>query len=170
MSRMLLPIDDSSKLDYALRYAAMRQRESHLPIQVHVLHVETPLSSYIASKLPAGVVKRYHDDRSRQVLEPVAAALARMNIPYKTHTVLGDPVRCIVEFAAEAHVGRIVMVTHTRQSIPEVLLGSVTAGVLQHAPVPVEVVPIEPGSRLSVYARAAGAGAAILTLVYLALE
>ena len=170
MSRMLLPIDDSSKLDYALRYAAMRQRESHLPIQVHVLHVETPLSSYVASKLPAGVVKRYHDDHSRQVLEPVAAALARVNIPYKTHTVLGDPVRCIVEFAAEAHVDRIVMVTHTRQTIPEVLLGSVTVGVLQHAPVPVEVVPIEPGSRLSAYARAAGAGAAILTLVYLALE
>src|SRR5262245_12055523 len=93
MSRMLLPIDDSSKLEYALRNAAMRQRESHLPIQVHVLHVETPLSSYVASKLPARAVKRYHDDHSRQVLAPVAAALARASIPYKTHTVLGDPDR-----------------------------------------------------------------------------
>ena len=76
---------------------------------------------------------------------------------------------CIVE-SAETHVDRIVMVTHARPTIPEVLLGSVTAGVLQHAPVPVEVVPIDPGSPVRVYARAAGAGAAILTLVYLALE
>ena len=56
------------------------------------------------------------------------------------------------------------------KTLTEVLLGSVTAGVLQHATVPVEVVPIDPRSRLSVYARAAGAGATILTLVYLALE
>jgi nucleotide-binding universal stress UspA family protein len=170
MSRMLLPIDDSSKLEHALRYAARCRRESHSPVQIHVLHVETPLSSYVASKLPPSSVKRYHDDRSRQVLEPFAAAFARANIPYRTHTVLGDPVGCIVDFAAAARVDRIVMVTHARQTIAEVLLGSVTARVLQHASVPVEVVPIEPGSRLSVYARAAGAGAAILTLVYLALE
>ena len=62
------------------------------------------------------------------------------------------------------------MVTHARESLTEVLLGSVAAGVLQHSVVPVEVVPIEPGSRLSVYARAAGVSATILTLVYLALE
>jgi nucleotide-binding universal stress UspA family protein len=170
MSRILLPIDDSSKLEHALRHAARCQRESHSPIQIHVLHVETPLSSYVASKLPAGATRRYHDDRSREVLEPVAAALARANIPHRIHTAVGDPVTCIVEFAAETHVDRIVMVTRARPTIPEVLLGSVTAGVLQHAPVPVEVVPIDPGSPVRVYARAAGAGAAILTLVYLALE
>jgi nucleotide-binding universal stress UspA family protein len=170
MSRLLLPIDDAGKVEQAVRYAAMRQRDSQSPIQVHALHVEAPLSSYVASKLPAGAAKRYHDDHSRRVLEPMAAALARANIPYRTHSVVGDPVRCIVDFAAEARVDRIVLVTRSRQTIPEVLLGSVAAGVLQHAPVPVEVVPIEPGSRLSVYARAAGAGAAVLTLVYFALE
>lgn len=170
MLRLLLPIDDAGKLEHALRYVAMSQRESRSPIQLHILHVETPLSSYVASKLPSGSVKRYHDDHSREALEPVAAAFARANIPYKTHTVVGDPVTCIVDFAADAGIDRIVMVTHARQTIPEMLLGSVTAGVLQHATVPVEVVPMQPGSRLRVYARAAGAGATILTLVYLALE
>jgi hypothetical protein len=51
-----------------------------------------------------------------------------------------------------------------------VLFGSVTAGVLRESPVPAEVVPMKPDSPLAVYARAAGAGATILTLVYLALE
>ena len=170
MSRLLLPIDDASKTEHVLRHASRCRRESHLPLQVHVLHVESPLSRYVASRLPAGAAKRYHDDHSRQVLEPVAAALARAGIAHRVHTAVGDPVRCIVDFAAETHVDRIVMVTRTRPTIPAVLLGSVTAGVLQHAPVPVEVVPIEPQSPVHVYARAAGAGAAILTLVYLALE
>jgi nucleotide-binding universal stress UspA family protein len=170
MLRLLLPVDEARKLDDALRYVAMCQRESRAPLQVHLLHVETPLSRYVASKLPGGAVKRYHDDHSREVLAPMAAAFGRANISHRTHTVVGDPVTSIVEYARDAGVDRIVLVTRARQTIPEVLLGSVTAGVLQQATVPVEVVPIDPGSPLRVYARATGTGAAILTLVYLALE
>jgi nucleotide-binding universal stress UspA family protein len=170
MLRLLLPIDDSGKLDHAVRYVAMCQRESRSPIQLHLLHVELPLSSYVASKLPAGSAKRYHDDHSREVLEPVATEFARAGIRCRTNSVVGDPVDCIVGFARDAGVDRIALVTRARQTLPEVLFGSITAGVLQASPVPVEVVPIEPGSPLRVYARAAGAGATILTLVYLALE
>jgi nucleotide-binding universal stress UspA family protein len=170
MLRLLLPIDDADKLDHAVRYVAMCQRESRAPIQLHLLHVETPLSSYVASKLPAGAAKRYHDDHNREVLGPAADAFARASIPCRTHGVVGDPVQCIVEFARDTSIHRIALVTRARQTLPEVLFGSITSGVLQESPVPVEVVPIEPGSSLRVYARAAGAGATILTLVYLALE
>ena len=170
MLKLLLPIDDASKLAQALCYLAMCERESRWPITVHVLHVEPPLSHYIAEKLPRDSVKSYHTHRSREVLVPVAEAFAQANIAHKTHALVGDPAQCIARFAEEFGVDRIVMVTHARESIPEVLLGSVAAGVLQHSSVPVEVVPVEPGSRLSAYARVAGAGAAILTLAYLALE
>jgi nucleotide-binding universal stress UspA family protein len=170
MLRLLLPIDDAGKLDHAVRYVAMCQRESRSPIQLHVLHVELPLSSYVASKLPAGSAKRYHNDRSREVLEPAADAFAHANIRCRTHTVIGDPAKCIVEFAQDTGIHRIALVTRARQTIPEVLFGSITAGVLQQSSVPVEVVPIESGSPLRVYARAAAAGGTILTLVYLALE
>jgi nucleotide-binding universal stress UspA family protein len=170
MLRLLLPIDDAGKLKHAVRYVAMCQRETSWPIQLHLLHVEAPFSSYVASKLPAGAIRRYHDEHSQAVLEPVAAAFERANIRCQTHAVVGDPVKCIVDHARDAGIDRIVLVTQARQTIPEVLFGSVTSGVLQQSPVPVEVVPIEPGSPLRVYARAAGAGATIPTLVHLALE
>jgi nucleotide-binding universal stress UspA family protein len=170
MLRLLLPIDDAGKLDHAVRYVAVCQRESRSPIQLHLLHVEAPFSSYVAAKLPAGTIRRYHDEHSQAVLEPVAAAFERANIPCRTHTVVGDPVRCIVDHARDTGMDRIALVTQARQTLPEVLFGSVTSGVLRESPVPVEVVPIEPGSPLRVYARVAGAGATILTLVYLALE
>ena len=112
MLRLLLPIDDSGKIEYAVRYVAMCQSESRSPVQLHLLHVETPFSSYIASKVPAGAIKRYHDDHSRAVLEPAAAALARANIPHKTHTVVGDPVQCIVDYARDTGINRIALVTH----------------------------------------------------------
>jgi nucleotide-binding universal stress UspA family protein len=169
MLKVLLPIDDAGKVERALAYLAICQSESRWPIEVHVLHVEPPLSSYVASKLPAASVRRYHEDHSQEVLRPAADAFTDAGIPHRTHALTGDPVQSIVRFARDKGVDRIVMVTYARETLPEVLLGSVTAGVLQLSPVPVEVVPME-GSRLRVYARAAGAGATFLTLVYLALE
>src|SRR5512134_624325 len=142
MLRLLLPIDDARKLDHAVRYVAMCQRESRSPIQLHLLHVEAPFSSYVASKLPAGTIRRYHDEHSQAVLEPVAAAFARASIPCRAHTVVGDPVTCIVNHARDTGMDQIALVTHARQTIPEVLFGSVTSGVLRESPVPVEVVPI----------------------------
>ncbi len=53
MLRVLLPIDDSSKLEQALRDIAMRERESRWPIEVHILHVEPPLSRHIGTSFRA---------------------------------------------------------------------------------------------------------------------
>jgi len=170
MLRLLLPIDDAGKLDHALRYVALAQRKSLGPVQVHLLHVEAPFPSYVASKLPKGTLRRYHEEHTRDVLAPVVAGFTRAGVECRTHSVVGDPVRCIVQHAQEAGIDRIVLVTHARQTLPEVLFGSVTSGVLQESKVPVEVVPMAPDSPLRVYARAAGTGATILTLVYLALE
>jgi nucleotide-binding universal stress UspA family protein len=170
MLRLLLPIDDAGKLGPALRYVAKCQSESRAPILLHVLHVEAPLSSYVAAKLPGGAVKRFHDERSRAVLRPAVDAFAQANIACRTHSVVGDPARCIVEHARDTGVDRIALVTRVRPTIVDHLIGSVTAGVLRESPVPVEVVPMAPGSPLRAYARAAGTGASILTLVYLALE
>jgi nucleotide-binding universal stress UspA family protein len=170
MLRLLLPIDDAGKLDHALRYVALAQRKSLGPVQVHLLHVEAPFPSYIASKLPRGTLKRYHEEHTRDVLAPIVAGFARAGVECRTHSVVGDPVRSIVQHAQEAGIDRIVLVTHARQTLPEVLFGSVTSGVLQESKVPVEVVPMAPDSPLRVYARAAGTGATILTLVYLAVD
>ncbi|MSQ59691.1 MAG: universal stress protein [Betaproteobacteria bacterium] len=170
MLKLLLPIDNSSKLDQALRYLTACQRESRWPLAVHVLHVGQPLSSYVAEKLPRESVKSYHAGRSQAVLGRAAEAFAQAGIAHTTHTVMGDPAQCIVRFSKEIGADRIVMVTHARESVPEVLLGSVAARVLRHAPVPVEVVPVEPASRLSAYARAAGVSAAVLGLLYLATD
>ncbi|MFN0313684.1 MAG: universal stress protein [Burkholderiales bacterium] len=170
MLKLLLPIDDSNKLEQALRYLMAHQQESRWPITVRILHVEQPLSSYVAEKLPRESVKSYHADRSQAILRPVAETFAQAGIAHTTHTLVGDPAQCIVRFAKEIDADRIVMVTHARESVPEVLLGSVAARVLQHASVPVEVVPMEPGSRLSAYARAAGVSAAVLGLLYLATD
>src|SRR5262245_52903678 len=104
MLRVLLPVDDASKRDHAVRYAALCQRESRAPIRIDLLHVEMPFSSYIASKLPPGTTGRYYNERSRAVLGPVAAAFAHAGIACRPHAVVGDPAQCIVERAREVGV------------------------------------------------------------------
>ncbi len=70
MLKVLLPMDDSSKLDQALRYIAMCERESRWPIEVHILHVEPPLSRYVSRRLSRDTVKSYHDDHSHEGVGP----------------------------------------------------------------------------------------------------
>ena len=74
-------------------------------------------------------MERYHDEHGREVLEPMAAAFEGANISCRTHTVVGDPVKRMVDHAREAGGRPDRLVTHARETIPEVLFGSVTAGV-----------------------------------------
>ena len=55
----------------------------------------------------------------------------------KVATLLGDPVREILNYTEEHNIDFIVMGTHGRKGVERLLLGSVTAGVVARSNVPV---------------------------------
>jgi hypothetical protein len=55
----------------------------------------------------------------------------------KVATLIGDPIREILSYSEEHHIGFIVMGTHGRKGLKRVLMGSVTAGIVARSKIPV---------------------------------
>ena len=59
----------------------------------------------------------------------------------KTHVSEGDFADTIVKFAKEIHTDMIVLGSHSRKWLDEVLMGSVTEKVLHHSTIPLFIIP-----------------------------
>jgi len=141
MHKLLLPIDGSdSSLRAVDRLLAMRDwyRE---PLEIHLLNVQHVLHKDVAQFVSAEDVKSYYRDESLKELAGARARLDRAGVPYQHHAVIGDlAAETIAHFAREHGIGQILMCTHGRSAVADLVLGSVAKGVLQHTDVPVTMV------------------------------
>jgi nucleotide-binding universal stress UspA family protein len=117
---ILFPTDFSEVSAQAARTAGEIAR--HFGARVHVLHVSAPGGDRVAGM-----------DAAAAGLGPGVHAVKR--------TASGVPARCIVDYAAQAGIDVIVMGTHGRTGVSEVLLGSVAEAVVRLAPCAVLTVP-----------------------------
>jgi len=145
--RVLLAVDGSACSDMALQAIIDRFRPDQT--QVKVLHAvewmrEMPLCFQYASGPTAA-----HDvlesrnksfDRARELVERVAAQLEFKGFHPSVSTPDADPRHAIVDTAREWPADLIVMGSHGRRGLDRLLIGSVAAAVVRHAPCSVEIV------------------------------
>jgi nucleotide-binding universal stress UspA family protein len=81
-----------------------------------------------------------HEDRVRQALMAEAAFLIEAGVAVSPHVLVGSPANQIVRLASELGTGLIVIGSHGKRSLEELLLGSTVENVTRHAPCPVLVV------------------------------
>ncbi len=81
-----------------------------------------------------------HEERVRRGLTDEARSLTEAGVQVAQHVVVGSPADEIVRLATELGSSLIVMGSHGRRSLEELLLGSTTERVTRHAPCPVLVV------------------------------
>ena len=81
-----------------------------------------------------------HAERDRTDLAAEAAFLTEAGVPVELHVRVGSPADEIVRLATELGSTLIVIGSHGRRSLEEVLLGSTVESVTKHAPCPVLVV------------------------------
>ncbi|NGZ76759.1 universal stress protein [Saccharibacillus alkalitolerans] len=74
------------------------------------------------------------------LLAPIESALASSGLPHETAVRKGDPAREICAFAEHEACDLIVVGTRGQSLAAELLLGSVSHKVIQHAPCPVMTV------------------------------
>jgi nucleotide-binding universal stress UspA family protein len=80
-----------------------------------------------------------------QRLEDVARSLNARSIDTTALMVQGYAAECILDAATKHQAVRIVMGTHGHGMLRQLLVGSVTEGVLRDATCPVVIVPSRPG-------------------------
>lgn len=150
--RVLVPMDFSAHSVHALEYA--RGLSRYFPLEVHVLHVESPLSWNDLKGVPPPSIAEGRRARLRESKERLQALIpAQLDCPVSVHARLGSPVEEIVTFAQEMKVSLVIMGVHAKGILDKLLFGATSKGVLHQSPCPVWLVPTTHGNRT---ARAAG--------------
>ncbi|RUT28105.1 universal stress protein [Paenibacillus zeisoli] len=138
-NHILIPIDGSTHAMRALETAkSFVQSLSLSPIELTVLHVNPELSY---NEPPLGVdVEARLEEEGRQIVEPAVQLFAGLPVQCLVMTKHGDPASLICAAAEEVGADIIIMGTRGMNLVSEILLGSVSHHVIQHAPCPVMTV------------------------------
>jgi YjbE family integral membrane protein len=141
MHKLLLPIDGSAASLRAVERLIELRDWYREPLEIHLLNVQHALHKDVGQFVAAEDVKGFFHDESEKELAAARARLDAAGVAYQHHAVVGDlAAETIAHFAREHGIGQILMCTHGRSAVADLLLGSVAKGVLQHSDVPVILV------------------------------
>jgi YjbE family integral membrane protein len=164
MMKVLIPVDDSPNALQAVRHAVNRVIGGQ-GLEIHLLHVRTPLSQHASRFISRQNRANWHRDEANKALQPACALLEKFGVPYAAHVELGDKADTIDRMAHRLRVDQIVMGTARKNSLTRFIEDSVTNKVLEMTKVPVEVVAGASVSKLERFGVPVGIGAALALLV-----
>jgi len=138
---LLVSIDFSAVTDAQLEIV---DRLASPDREIHLLHVTEPDPSFVG--LAAGPEEVQHQvanelRHAHDELDALADRLRARGHAVHTWLVPGPTVQTILEQAEKLDADVIVMGSHGRGKLFDLVVGSVSAGVIRKSPVPVLVVP-----------------------------
>ena len=140
MLKILIPVDGSSYSERAVKQV-LELADSGAKLAITLLNVQIPIASgHVRMFISQDEVNSYHQDEGLAALANSRALLEAAGVPYNYHIGVGRVAETIVRFAREGNIDKIVMGTHGRGGLLELLLGSVAHEVLKNATVPVLLV------------------------------
>jgi YjbE family integral membrane protein len=142
LKRLLVAFDGSPGSVRALERAlALRgQLRDGSALELHLINVQRPVSGNVASFIASGSIEEHHRERSDAALAPARELLRQRGVAFTEHAKVGTPGVEIAQTAAALNCDLIVMGARGLGTHTAALLGSVAAGTLEHAGVPVLVV------------------------------
>ncbi len=167
MKRLLVPVDFSPAMDGVLALA--RQLASVLQAEMHLIHVreiaalpvfpaattgypgigmpELGISGGVALDRSGFLETDLPNETQGNRLEVVRDGLTKTGVPTIAHEREGAVVEEVLKTANEIGADLIVMGTHGHGSVYNLLVGSVTEGILKAAQRPVLLVPARVGDK-----------------------
>ncbi len=145
MYRNILVVTDGSELSSKAVKAALRLGRD-FQAEVLVLNVQAPYQPPIAGEVPAAFLHNPEEyeqlalENSKKVLDEVAAQATELGARCRTLTRFDHSVhQSIINTAKDERIDLIVMASHGRGGIKNLLLGSETQKVLTNCRIPVLV-------------------------------
>lgn len=140
MIKILVPVDGSPFSDRSLDYL-IELSKTQGPLDIHLLSVQIPIDSGHARQFATEQeIDAYHRDEGMQVLKPYMQRLDADGIAYSYHVLVGHVAPTIGRFATEQQFDKLVMGTHGRTGLNNLLMGSVAQNVVRHVKIPVALV------------------------------
>ncbi|KAB0304715.1 universal stress protein [Vibrio fortis] len=138
--QILVPVDlnDKGFSDKAVELAVWHAKNSNA--EIHLLNVLPGIHmSMVASYFPKDAANQMKQDVKRQ-LQEFADKYIDDEVIYKVHVAEGKTYSTILDHAEKLGADLIVMPSHKRSKIDQVVLGSVASKVVQNSPINVLVV------------------------------
>ena len=140
MQKVLVPIDGSEFSRRAVEHLIALVKDQ-CPTEIHLLNVQIPIDSGHARMFFSETdVEAYHRDEGIEALSEARAMLDREGIQYTFHILVGHVAETIARFAQEKDIDRIVMGTHGRTGLTQLLLGSVATDLIRRTDLPIALV------------------------------
>ncbi len=147
---ILVPVDGSSGSDAAARYAAALAQALGIPLRLLFAFpsdaldmLGVPPETMTADQTDAYSPERFatlRDERAERIFGRARKAIGNVSIPVEDALLTGDPAPAILAAAKDAEDPLIVMGSRGLSGFSELLLGSVSHRVLNHAKCPVTIV------------------------------
>lgn len=135
--KILCPVDFSQftqeVINYALNLAKKYGAELHLMHVVPNMTYFTPYESFLTPENLVAIEKNIQDEVERDF----AKLLKGNGVPTKTVIRTGVPFVEIIDYAKSESIDLIVMGTHGRSAIENILIGNVAEKVVRKSPCPV---------------------------------
>lgn len=142
MKRVLLPIDGTEcALNAANLIIAKRSRYSNPDdLDIHLVNVQPKLSHDITRFASRSQIEGFHHDESEKAMRKACELFSAVGAKFTCHHLVGSAAETIAELAESLRCDQIVMGTHGRSAIAELLTGSITLKVVHLSKVPVLLV------------------------------
>ena len=138
--KILIPVDGSKFSKAAVDFVASRATLIGKDPAIELLNVQAPVPARAAGVVGKAAVKSYHDEEAARVLKPATAALARAGLAALSGYAVGHAAEEIAHRADKDDVDLIVMGSHGHGALLQLVLGSVTSGVLARTTKPMLLV------------------------------
>ncbi len=138
--KILMPVDGSEYTKRMLGYIAANDELLGPQHEFTVLTVVPLLPAGVTSFLDRAMADAYYEDCAQEVLRPIKAFIDQKGWKAQLISRKGHAADVVAEFAEKHPMDLIVMGTHGRSAFGNVVLGSVTTGVLARTKVPVLLV------------------------------
>ena len=139
MKAVLVPIDGSECSLRAVRYLISARADGRRPI-VHLLNVQPAIPGDVGQFVARSDIDDYRREQGEQALRAARSLLDEAGIDYQVHTDVGHASDCIVHRGEALACDHIVMGTHGRSALADLLVGSTTLRVLHQTHLPVVLV------------------------------
>ncbi|PWW08621.1 nucleotide-binding universal stress UspA family protein [Paenibacillus cellulosilyticus] len=134
-NRIVVPVDGSPQAFKALEHAIKLAQTLSSDIRLIVIHVN---ASFALNEPIFGTELDHHiAAEDKQVLDAAVSKLKAAGVLFQAIHQTGDPATIICDTAADNLADLIVMGSRGLGLVKEMLLGSVSHAVAQHAPCPV---------------------------------
>ncbi len=142
MKRVLLPVDGS---ECSLRAVALviSKRACYAnpdDLEIHLVNVQAPFSHDVSRFFSKEQIVAFHHEESEKLMDEACKLLEAAGAKYTCHKEIGKVAETISDLADTLHCDQIVMGTHGRGALVELLMGSITLKVISLIKIPILLV------------------------------